>query len=200
MYHQSATRSRVKREAMDRRVKQESIDNPSSGNMVKDESDDEKKPLDNYPAIKQDGQSTMKRARNHRPKSTYSFNWADSTSDAKAKSRILGIIEIPTDQAGRVIEAGKMTAIYHINYGQPIKTFVVYDGTEVLARVKDFEQETAVYELAALYFGAKLGWTHPDENDLDISSVPMEGEGTFAVKITLMRNEEPKKRKGPSRR
>ncbi|KAK7949289.1 uncharacterized protein PG986_010175 [Apiospora aurea] len=200
-YHQSATLSQVKREKSDRKIKREDMDRDIKQEMtdspyrsiVKDEDDDEKKPLAENQPIK-------KRARAHQPNSRHEYSWAAETSDAKAKSRILGIIEIPTDQVGRVMEGGKLTGAYHLNYSHPIKTFVVYDGLEVLARVQDFEMETAVYQLAALYFGAKLGWSHPDEQDLDVSSIPMKGEGAFVVKVSLMAKEEPKKRKGPSRR
>ncbi|KAK8040081.1 hypothetical protein PG993_008492 [Apiospora rasikravindrae] len=197
MYPQSATWSQIKREQSDRKIKREAIDRTIKQEVI--DSDDEKKPFQNNPAVKQEGEPTKKRAHTHRPKSRATFNFAEATSDAKAKSRILGIIEIPTDQAGRVVAEGNLTGLYHLNASHPITTFIVYDGLEVLARVQDFEQETAVYELAALYFGVKLGWPHPDEEDLDISSIPMKGDGAFAIKISPEVKKEQKKRKGPSR-
>ena len=114
------------------------------------------------------------------------YDWDQATVVAKTKASELHIVEIPTDQAARVMKDGELTSIFHIIWNDPIQDFIVYDGLEVLARVQDPDLEDVVYALASLHIGRQLGWARPSDYTLDVSIVEMKGRlaGGFAVRMS----------------
>ncbi|KAK8040080.1 hypothetical protein PG993_008491 [Apiospora rasikravindrae] len=206
---------RFKREA-GRKVNREQAQGQDSGNrLAKGESDDHNLlwSIPQFPgnqsddnandaAVKEEERPIMKRARTHiRPRAPAQYNYDSALKDARAEARGLGMVELPIDQVARVMEGGELTDIYHVNWVKNTDYFITYDGAEVLARVEDFEMETAVYNIAALHIGRHLKWSHPMDHDLEVSSKPMKNRlaGGFAVKISAMTEEPAKKRRGPSR-
>ncbi|KAK7949288.1 uncharacterized protein PG986_010174 [Apiospora aurea] len=187
-------------------IKREDSDSYRPVRTIKQEADEEKKPLrdmdsqasnSNNVVVKQEEpQNTKKHAHLH-TRTPARFHWEEATIAAKDKVRELDIVELQPNQVGRIMEAGKLTGIYHTDWVRTVESFIIYDGLDVLARVQDLDMENAVYEIAALYIGRKLKWSHPHDHDLDVSSVPMTGEhaGSYAVKMSPMMDEPPKKQR-----
>lgn len=214
------SRVAIKQEVSDRKLKQESASSKHVG-IKRDELDEpnllysvpqfpgyRSDDNDNNAAIEDEGgdnvikhenRTTKKRARTSPPRAPTEYHWDDAIADATIHARKLGITELPPGKVGRVVEYGEMTGIFPLDPTKNVQNFIVYDALEILARVEDYEMETAVHELAALHIGERLHWNHPHAYELAVSSVPMKGRlaGGFAVKICAMAEEPAKKRKGP---
>ncbi|KAK7978647.1 hypothetical protein PG996_004700 [Apiospora saccharicola] len=88
---------------------------------------------------------------------------------------------------GRVVDAGRLIGLYDLKEVRRAESFIVYDGPDVLARVQTNEMRNAVYELAVHHIGRRLGWSHPADEILDITSYQMDdklGDG-YAVKMSF---------------
>ncbi|KAK7920021.1 hypothetical protein PG985_008043 [Apiospora marii] len=186
----------------DVKVKREALDSQASSAYIKKGDKDEKKPLrriasqaasdyttddDDQVAIKQEDQTGMKRARTHHPRARVAYKWDEAVTQASKHARSLGIDDIPAMQVGRVVEAGQLIGLFDMEKARPAQNFIVYDGLDILARVEDFEMETAVHDLARLYIGERLGWSHPHDHELDVSRIKMKGNlgGGWAVKMLV---------------
>ncbi|KAK7920019.1 hypothetical protein PG985_008041 [Apiospora marii] len=137
--------------------------------------------------IKQEGQGTKKRALSRQPSAQAEYKWNEERDRATAKARRLGLTELPANEVAQVIKDDTLTAILHANWKQEqLDAFFHYEGLEVLARVVNDDMQAIVRRLAALHIGDRLYWSHPDEQDLQVSVVQMKGLNScaYAMKVS----------------
>lgn len=201
--HPDAT---ITQEVSDRKLEQEDSESDYSvSNVEEDEDGEEDEDDENWPFRKIKNYICPRTGKvidevwvssgGRAPRAPVAYNWDQAASYAKAKARELHIVEIASDETARVMKDGQLVGIFHVDGVDAVKSFVVYDGLDVLARVQGPSMETAVHHLAALHVGRQLGWAHPLDHKLDFSSVHMKGRlaGGYAVKMSLMAEEPARK-------
>ncbi|KAK8135060.1 hypothetical protein PG984_007072 [Apiospora sp. TS-2023a] len=161
----------IKQETGDHKVKREASKTPGPSNSVKHESQDDKT------VIKQEA-----------------YDWDAEKRRAIERLRHLGVEEVPANTVSHVDNLqGQLYMLHHTGpMHERQYSFFAYVGNDILARVDNVndEMEKAVYHLAAIHFGQALGWTRPDEHNLEVSSLEMPGvnSGSNAVKISAPKN------------
>ncbi|KAK8086036.1 hypothetical protein PG994_001010 [Apiospora phragmitis] len=116
--------------------------------------------------IKTDEQDSKKRKRSQSSVDHVKYDWKDAIFDHKNDVRRLGIVELPTNQVGRVMQSGRLVGLYHIESSfeddslqfNRQKNFIMFDGLEVLARVTNLNMKWAIYRLARVHIGRHCKW------------------------------------------
>lgn len=108
---------------------------------------------------------------------TQSPHWGQEFYNAATKA---GIVELKPSQVRRVMKGGKLVGIFSIDGSLTNDCFVVYDGTNVLARVKSSEMQQTIVDLASLHIGRQLKLSHLTGRELDVSSIQMKDEIGYA--------------------
>ncbi|KAK8107020.1 uncharacterized protein PG998_009033 [Apiospora kogelbergensis] len=160
-------------------MKQEVVDSQGSGNNIKQERAPSHKRTQTH--------HTSAFSKKVKTEASAASNLDQEFDHAAANARNQGIVELKPNQVRRVVEGGKLAGLFGINGSLSNNCFVVYDGTDVLARVLDSKMEHLIYNLAALHLGRQLNMSRLAKNELDVSSVKMRDEMgylRYAVKIS----------------
>lgn len=102
------------------------------------------------------------------PRKPYSqYDWINEFEAAEDRAEAAGIMTNSSVDIGRVIEGGRITHTSNL----PVnchRSFIIYDGCDVVAVVEDREKTyPLIYLLAKLHIGRVKGSSHPDDLALD---------------------------------
>ena len=187
-------------EVSDNSIKQEISDTISIRNITKEDNDDGRnclcaidsqrsgsQPADNVndEVAKQEVEITEKPPYHDGEQASTAFNWDEEITAAEAEVDRLRMVRLPSSELGRIMLEDQLIHIFHTDVVRNAKTFVVYDGLDVLACFTNNKMENAVWNLAALYIGSKLKWSHPLDHDLKMSFSSFDVKGNvFSIKLS----------------
>uniref|UniRef100_A0ABR1T0I5 Uncharacterized protein n=1 Tax=Apiospora rasikravindrae TaxID=990691 RepID=A0ABR1T0I5_9PEZI len=115
------------------------------------------------------------------------FDWENSIQAIKSQARSHGIMELPTDEIGRVMMDGTLIGIHHVFFSRDEdclvfnreKDFFVCDGVEVLARISNPQMKKVIFKIALHHVARLLNCAHPHDLILDINAPSLEYTMTY---------------------
>ncbi|KAK7920023.1 hypothetical protein PG985_008045 [Apiospora marii] len=105
------------------------------------------------------------------PRKAPAYNWAANFDALEEQAEAAGIVSLPTVDVGRVIVDGQITHTCNLPMYGP-DNYIVYDGTDVVACVRDRAKSYPFIErLAKHHIGRRVNSTyrHPGELELDVT-------------------------------